>query len=403
MSRSRGFTLLELMVSAGTMTVVLAAVAGTFIATQRAYQHESQAKLATENARQANSYVEGLVRLAGYGIDPRFAFDFGAGSGVAKDNVIVSGLPANRPVVVTDDLAFRYRNPGWVRRGYLQGTQLNLVATAETVQNTLGVSLRNGQPLIISCRGGTGWLVVRANATGATGNATLALRDYGGAPFDAVGTLSVAPACARDETNPAYVMLLHEVRLRIVRLGTGAEARPFLVAFNNLNPSVDPQLNGDFDPIAAEVENFQVAYVMNRPTGPVPGGAPVAPDAGGNGNWILGDEGDPQNLLPSAQAVRPGFDTAYNDALRFTADPSNIRAVRLTLVTRSQRAPVRNATAAFAVENWQPTPAQSQHDGYYRSATHSQVRLPNMQSRSFFTPPLRPTVADTRDLNYAGG
>ncbi len=399
-ARPRGFTLLELMVSAVVMAIVLGGIAATFIATQQAYQQESQAKLTTENARQANSFLDGLIRLAGYGIDPRFAFDFTAPNGLDKDNFQVTGLTpvpgltaAQQPAVITDDLAFRYRNPGFLRRGFIDGNALNLVDTAETPDDTFGVPLRQNQPLLVACRGGSEYALVRAGAAVGASATTSALGEYG-APFAAPFNLAGAPACTRDETNPAYVMLVHDVRVRIMNL----EGRPFLVAFNNLDDPFE-DTNTDFDPIAADVESFQVAYIMNRPAS----GGLAAPDqAGGNGNWIMGDTGDPDGTLPDPALASPQYGMSYEDLARFNGHPGNIRGLRMTVVTRSPRTPVRSAQERFTVENM-VVPANPPFDGFYRSATFSAVRLSNMMSRSFFTPPLRESALDPRDLNFSGG
>jgi type IV pilus assembly protein PilW len=385
--RAHGFTLLEMMVSSVIMVLVLGGIAATFIATQRSYQHESQVKMATENARQANAYLDRLVKMAGYGLDPRFAFDFGTfGGTLVKDNAVVP-MPAGVPPVVTDDLAFRYRNPGYLRRGSLNGNTLTLSGAP----NTLGVPIKTGQPVLIACRGGNNYLVARAAANTVAGSTTLGLIDHG-PPFDGSNGLPLlagAPGCATDQNNPAFVMLIHEVRVRVISRGTpGTPLRSFLVVFNS---HADPANNTDFDPIAADVESFQVAYVMNRDP------AAVSPAYSPGGNWILGDA---ENQLPDRTALAPLMESPYTDPNRYTAHPANIRQVRVSVVARSQRTPVRAPTDPFAVENF--TPASLLFDGYYRSTTLSSVRLPNMLSRSFFTPPLREPV-DTRDLNYSGG
>lgn len=386
----RGVTLLELLVGSVITTIILAAVGSAVVAVQRSYVVETNVKSAVESGRSGMAFLERSVRLAGYGIDPRFAFDFGTASlpGGLKDNYELT-LPSGQKVL-TDDLAFRYRDPAFMRRGSIVAGQLSL-------QSAFGVALRAGQPVIVSCRGGQDYVVVRLSAAVTnTAVTSVAVASYG-APFPAVASQE---CLTRGGAEAPYVMLMQEMRVRLRNLG----GRSFLVAYRDFNP-VDPNTN--FVTLAQDVESFQVAYVMNRPrpdTKVTP--APAAVDAASTpANWILGDAGSTAaNVIPNTGAAEPRYETPYDDALRYNSHPANIRSVRLSFALRSmdREATGRQVFAPIRLEN---APAVSTTpDGYYRTSLTSAVRVPNMLSRSFFNPPLRTddTPAGT-DLNFNGG
>ncbi|HEY8205870.1 MAG TPA: prepilin-type N-terminal cleavage/methylation domain-containing protein [Myxococcaceae bacterium] len=400
-SQARGFTLIELLTSVVVLVLVLATVAATFTGVQRTYQLQAQVKSAVEGARASSTYLNHLVNLAGYGIDPVYAFDFQTLGlpGLTKDNA-----PGVFP---TDDLAFRYRDPAYMRRGAMNaaGNTLTLDGGAQ-----FGIPLKDKTPLIIACKG------AREAFVGYTNGAVLAtatsanVQTSATPPFNAP-PLSVATPCMKGVSglNAAYVMLLHEVRIRVV--GLGNPARPYLVVFHNL-AAPDPLVNTDFDPIAADVENFQIAYMMNRP---IPNGlftaqAPVDQASAGpqNPNWVLGDSGsDPAEVVPNAAtAPVPTYDVGYDAQARYNNHPANIRAVRLTAVLRSTR-PITNVREAigirrFDVENWL-APVPSPVDYFYRTTSVTTVRVPNMASRSAFNPFIKELVGDDPELNIGGG
>ena len=101
---SRGFTLAELLVGLVVTSIVMVAVAAVVIGIQQSYQADTETKVLTENGRTAIDYLERTVALAGYGIDPRIAFDVSSSGGTP-------GFANGE--VVSDELAFRYRDPSY--------------------------------------------------------------------------------------------------------------------------------------------------------------------------------------------------------------------------------------------------------------------------------------------------
>ena len=108
---AQGFTLIELIVGFAVGAIVLGAIAASIIAMNSVFQANSVTKTTVEAGRASLSYLERTLPRAGYGIPPQFAFDFGLIAGVAaKDNDV-------QPTFVTDDLAYRYRDPTFLRMG----------------------------------------------------------------------------------------------------------------------------------------------------------------------------------------------------------------------------------------------------------------------------------------------
>lgn len=387
----RGFTLLELLVGTATTTIILAAVAVSFAGIQGSYQTESRIKVAVEGLRTTTSFIEQRLRTAGYGIDPRFAFDFDATviPGQAKANhtlLFGKGMPKS----VTDDLAFRYRDSAYLRRGRYMGA-----AGLMLESGSFGMDLVKGQRLIVSCSSAKKYLVLRVSAGGVPKGAGAS------ANFTVDAKLSSVPAdeaCLRKTgaLDAPYVMLLHEVRLRIVDQG----GRPFLMAFQGLD-----ELNLDTAvPLAADVESFQVAYIMNRPPLNGPNAAVPPVDLSSPApNWVLGDVNsaekdrfpDPRNpLLPEPQYGDP-----YDAAIRYTRHPANIRGVRVSLSLRSA-SPEPNGRRAFARGDLEDSGESGVADGFYRTNMTTTVRVPNLLSRSGFNPPVD---AETPGSNVWGG
>lgn len=373
--RARGFTLIELLVGTVTTAIILSAVAAAFVGVQGSYQTEARIKVAVEGMRTATDFIEQRLRMAGYGVDPRFAFDFDVSTaalpGGTKSNyhiVLGKGLPDS----ITDDLAFRYRDAAWMRRGtFSGGIQLD--------SGTFGMGFPAGQRFIVSCVGGKDYVVVKAtSAVSRTATALVGTVDAALTPTASVG----APCLTRTGDNLPYVMLLHEMRLRIMPL----EGRPFLVAF----PSLDSLDASTAVPLAADVESFQVAYVMNRPSPTSTNNALPAVDASSAvKNWVLGDDGSPDaDRVPDpAASPAPLYTTPYDDPARFNKHPANIRAVRLSISVRSTT-PEASKRRAFSRLSLEDSGEAAAADGFYRTNMTTTVRMPNMLSRSAFNPPV---------------
>lgn len=375
----RGFTLVELLVTLVVVSMLSAAVAAVVIHQTRAYDLSSRMRDVVAANRTSVSFIERRLRMAGFGVDPRFAFDFG------RSGAVITRDSNTGP----DELVFFSRAPGFNRRATLMG------ATSLTLDAPLTRPFSPGQVLLVICPTGSGSAYV--TVSGMTGASQVSLFSASGAfPRQSL------PTC----TDPAYVLKIDRYRFFVADVNEGGRIRSYLMLDQGLE--VVPGTRGAFDatadrfpeprdatpwdgarvltaaelqnltPLAADVEDFQVAWLMNRPEGAsAPATSVLPPDA--NANWIFSDSGSEQ---PNPAATAPAFTDAYLDANRFSGHPSNIRGVRLTLVMRSTR-PVGRRGVRPAVEN---RPAGTVPDAYYRSVITTQVAIRNLLSRSEFAP-----------------
>lgn len=343
MSRAAGFTLLELLTGLAVSSVVLLAVAGTVIGQSQAYEINLRTREVVGSARRGLGFIESKVKLAGFGIEPQFAFAFEANS----DRI-------DGP----DTLIVRYRDPMFRRRGVVVGNTLTLSAP-------LIGALRANQILLLICPDGSRPTYVTVADPGAlTGATDVTLAPYG-ASFP--------------DMTPAECIL-----------NDGAETRPWVVKVDEYQFSVDANVlvmtrrGSDPVPVIADVEDFQVAYVMNRPQADwfAPAPLPDAPDLV-DLNWVFGDA--PNTVeIPDATDPAPALEDGYRAGSRFTGNPANTRGVRISLVTRSNpQRPFLAGQRRPALEN---RPEDPNTDGLFRGVVSTQVAVPNMASRSMFAP-----------------
>ncbi|MGI5861151.1 MAG: PulJ/GspJ family protein [Myxococcales bacterium] len=372
-TRSRGFTLTEITVGIAITGIVLMGITGATILTSTAMESEFDIRRPADDVRIGMGYLERVTRLAGYGVDPRNAFDFSTTGIDTKDNYAEGDF-------LTDDLAFRYRDPAYLRRGKLDSTGATLTLDDE---QTLGIALPKGQALILICPGAEDFYVARLSDEAAA-NATSADLVAYDTPFS-----DVVPGCLKNVTGTqaAYVTLLHDIRLRVMPLG----GVPYLVVLYGFG---DPA-NTRYAPVLRNVRDFQVAYEMNRPP---PNLGVNAPDmSSGNDNWILGDHAE--DPLPNPAADAPSYDTEYMDSVRFSAHPANIRGLRISISVYGDHNPEAARRSSFyAAENSTAVARPNR----FNLTVGTAVRLPNMASRTFFVPPLQQPGTDD-DSNRWGG
>lgn len=388
--RNGGFTLAEMMVGLVVTSIVMIATTSIFIAVQNSYQAETEVMNITQSGRGAILFLERVIPLAGYGVDPRVAFDTSNTAGatvITRDNAAVAGTGGG----VTDDLAFRYRDPAFLRAGRF------IAGSVVLSSGTLGIELPANKLVMVGCgRGGTPgeYRMYRTQATVAAGATTFPV------------TAAAAPFAASSDTcftdaDEDWIFLVHEHRLRIHNIG----GRPWLVSFRDL--TADPGTSTNFDPIAPDVEGFQIAFGMNRAR-PTLSCCQTAPDVGGNANWIVGDTTTEALFNQSLTGIwlkatmpLPYYDTGYDDPSRYQLLPGNIRSVHVALVVRSSRTDPtgKKGTQSGTVFNYAGPTAT---DGFRRSVFHTAINTPNLWSRSAFGPSLRSST-DLRDLNSWGG
>lgn len=196
-TRPRGFTLLELMIALAVSSVVIAGVVGAALAQQRAYYGAQRMRAAQSSARTALLFIEEKVRLAGFGMDPALAFDFGVYAPPAGTCPAEANGCARDSVSDNDELVFYARNPNYWVPNDIVGNPVgrawlisNVSSTSMTITAHGGEVFPAGQIVAAVCPGGRYYAYMTVAAT----------TPAGGAPA-AAGPLQL-PLAASDRTNP---------------------------------------------------------------------------------------------------------------------------------------------------------------------------------------------------------
>ena len=352
----RGFTLIELMVSTVVASVVIAGALLLLTSQQRLQQGSTAERAMLETGRVALDEITTNLRLAGYGIDPALAFDFGPQATVSMDQappgapvsaasyLCGSAVTCRDSTTGSDEIVFQYRDPSFVRA---LAAAPPTGGSSVTIAGPLNSPIYKGQVLQVMCFGGSQrWAYVTVGQfvpvntspgaqitiqlASATGDQIPLQNQYlDDSCFSAVappGSLPVTFAAAAKVYKVdlfRYYIASYDAVGNVVANGT-AGARPYLMLDQGLSDaSGKPVVNV----IAPDVEDLQLAYVF--PNSPTPGlqlmggtaGVAVAADATGI------------DLAPALGT--PAFSDAGESPRRATQHPGNIRAVAVSLVVRS--------------------------------------------------------------------
>jgi type IV pilus assembly protein PilW len=407
---ARAFTLVELVVSMGVAAITIAMVVMIVVTQQRSMRATEEQRASSEAGRDALFELEKTLRRAGFGLDPRYAFDFR--SFRCSSGEVVTGV-GNRSICrdridAPDRLVFVARNPyyridvngvngctstagcptgnAWV----VTGRSTSPSTPTVTVVLHANQRVEAGQTLLISCASGGRFtmstVVAAAEVTTPTA-VTLRLAPTNSAnPYFENGFVD---SCY-DSNALAFAIDRYAYSIRTY------DGVPWLVLDTGLDLDRDGQDpwsvidEDDLLPIAPYVEDMQVAYVLDRNSG---GAA-----ADSNGDRVVGnDAGLKQAEEPDATATAPVYATTFDDSSRRNLHPANIRAVRVGLVLRSEKSD-SSATGAASGQTtkWigDPLPLLENSSrtltdpalGYFRRQTAmTTVSVRNLASRGMFT------------------
>jgi type IV pilus assembly protein PilW len=416
--RSAGFTLIELVVGLAVSAIVMVAALGLLTSQQRTFQASADDRAIQETARQALQDVTGNLRMAGYGLDPGMAFDFGA-TEVPQDRALLSAgdtgvqfggylCPAANRVTCRDrtdgpdEIVFQYRDPAF---GHL------LVGAPSTSQliiaGPLRAPLRRGQVLQVACFSGSmAWSYVTVGSTvPASEDATIRVPLLAaGADPTAYGAQNafLADGCYTGEAHAykidrfRYFIGSYLADGAVVPWNTNANARPFLMLDQGLS-------DGDaaiLTPVAPDVEDLQVSYVFPlSPAGTRVRGATGRPDA-----VPVRLTNDPAgiDLAPGTVPPVPLYTTDRLAVARTTGHPANIRSVRISMVVRSAEPLDASPRAVLpAIGNREPIDLVAPR--HRRVTFEASVAVPNMDSRGPVFPMLGDATDPNNQLNVGGG
>lgn len=385
MRRSRGFTLVELLIALAVAGICIGAAFAAFASQHRTLEALELARRTQGSGRDAMHTLERGVRMAGFGVDPRVAFDlrhYRCTTSPCRDRI--DG--ADELVYVTRSSRYRLDPPGVTcarATGCFVGDawHVDLADSGSvTLQARTGERFRKGQLLLLSCPGARTYSIGTVSTTTAVQSGDGALRvsfaaAVGGNPYR---ENNYADPCY--STGLASAFLVERSRWFI---DTTSAAVPALMLDTGVDLDLDGRTpdEGDLDDlvtIASGVEDLQVAYVLETYAGRTP------PDS--NANWVIGDERS-RREEPDPTVPGPTYETAAEDARRFTLHPANVRAVRIALGLRSVRgdpaAPSAWAGDPFVLtENRSATVTGTSR--LRRAVLHSTVTVRNLSSRALF-------------------
>ena len=412
---SRGFTLIEVAVGAAVALVVIGIVTSTFLSQQRSIQALDLSREASNAARDAMLSMQQTIGRAGYGVDPRYAFDFRTYSCPSWS----AASPCRDRINGPDEIVFVSRDPGY----YWSGNPTSIIpgcstaapcsghawpvtsfdSTHVTVTAAAGDTFLKGQIVQMACAKGTNPTMGRVadNFTAASAGALqLTLEAIAAGNPYRTNIPATHDACF---DNPGVsLFLVNLYRYHVATLN----GEPWLMLDRGLDYNrngVTPEvLSGgtpdaaDEIPIARGVEGLQIAYFLRPSTTGL-----TAPDNGQD--WVVGDtagtieEPDPTATAPvsawTPSIPTPGPIDQDTAAVRYNLHPANIRGVRIRLTVRSLRQditqpapwlgdpPVADGSTAIENRNDFTAVALGRYRRFFSSVT---VSTPNLASKDPF-------------------
>ncbi len=412
-----GFSLVELLIAVAVSLLVIAGAVALLTSQQRIFQVSSADRALQETGRIALEELTSNLRMAGYGIDPSYAFDFGPQPTTRQDRAPANAdlsaastfpsctaIDCRDSIAGSDEIVFRYRNPSFVR----SLAEAPTGGTSITIAGPLRTPLFQGQILQVMCFAGDMiWAYVTVGVTAPiTDSDTVEITLAGGNgdvfPFQN-GYLAnvcfgaVAPRNANPVTfaNAAKVYKVDQFRYFVERYDEAGAvvtdiataARPYLMLDQGLLNGGAPVLNV----VAPNVEDLQFAYVF-------PNSAAANQLIGATANTPIG-AGD-SGIYLDLPGGPPSFSDEAGSAPRLTQHPGNIRAVAASIVVRS---PAQDPTVFdSAIPAAANRPTLTGPIGFRRQAFQTTAATRNLDARGPYFPTYS-TTAGADHLNVSGG
>lgn len=394
-----GVSLLEVLASLSVTGAVVAVALGAFMTQRSAATSAEISRDMLDTGREALLSIERRLRHAGFGVDPRHAFDF---RHFRCDGDVVSGTGGRDicrdRVHDADRISFLSRNPRYRidlpgengcthPDGCPTGLAWHLLdrhlgsSPTLTLEARAGQRFLSGQVLLVSCSTVGRWTMATVrSSTDASAEGPLTLQLYATDPSTPVFENALVDTCF---DTGARVFAVDRTHYTIADI----DGSPWLVLDTGLDldgDSNDPWHEPDPDdviPVAPGVEDLQIAYVMD-----VRDGAPM-PDS--NENGVVGDDPSSAPEEPDGTHPAPDYDTPALSPLRGNLNPANIRAVRISLVVRSTL-PDRGRPEGWVgdplpqSENSQRVLSPEASGQFRRVRLQTTISVRNMASRSMF-------------------
>jgi prepilin-type N-terminal cleavage/methylation domain-containing protein len=352
--QQRGFSLLELIISMAIVIIAVSLAGAGFVAQNQALQASDLHRSANASIRDAMLTIEQTLRSTGWGVDPRFAIDLYSAASPNDGSAPGSGIASQDSKVAPDELTVIARNPNyqWVDStgagcttvgGCYAGWAWNVISLtpgSQAISVTLatGQVLEQGRLIQIQCLGGLNpvILTVRTRVVG-TGS-PITVNYVNGSSFPYNDSNSLLQCHGQLASSGASLYVLDRSHYYVKTLN----GDPWLM----LDPTIDisgsagsPDAtidSNDHIPLARNIEDMQVAYVL-----PTPQSAAAGPDLpSGAGNYVLGDCASCANELPvkaTNATTSPLYTDPLNHVSRTTTASANVKGIRVSLIARSSR------------------------------------------------------------------
>jgi type IV pilus assembly protein PilW len=421
--RAAGFTLVELMVTVTLSVVVILGALALLGGQQRAFRSSAGDRALQETARVALESLSRNLRLAGFGVDPALALDFGPQANVrmarAPSGTVVAAASYQCNAAVScrdrtdgpDEIVFLARDPGFgqiLASAYVPGS------TSLEVRGPLRSTLYKGQILQVMCfTGSMAWAYVTVSARVLpTEDGSFSIPIDGGntafpnqtAFLDADGCFGNAIAAGvapTEETLSTATKVFKVDRFRYF-VGTfdeasgdamawGSAGRPYLLLDQGL---LDASGNAIVDVVAPDVEDLQVSYTF----APTVTQAPTSVGTSATAGTAIASGADGLDVTPAAGV--PAFGDEPDVVQRTTHHPANVRGVGISLVVRAPAASAAVRPEDAIVPAAGNRRAVAGPDGFRRLLIQTSVPVRNLDSRAPYYP-FYGTGGD--QLNVAGG
>ena len=375
-----GMTLLELLVGMSIMLIVTGIAMISFVTQSQSLRVADMGRDANASVRDAMVPIEGAARDLGWGLDPRFAIDMTS----ATRSVDRFDAP-DELTFFSRDASYRWQDLGegtcTTTGGCFNGnafaiTAANVGSNPRTVTITLpaGQALQKGRVVLAMCAQAQSpvMFTLSSTVTGSGSSVTLTPVATNAAPYNDWSSLQVC-----NGASGASLYLVNRYHFYV-----STSNPPWLMLDTGLDLNGDgtlpPTDTADVIPIAKNVEDFQVAYILRSSA------AFTAPDS--NTDWVIGnDRGSAavEELDPTLTA--PVYATTAASPLRYNKHPANVEELRVTLTFRSDKTDQSRQRWAGDSLPGAENRAGSLSGGQYRRYTNTtQIRLFNMNSKSNF-------------------
>ncbi len=398
-SSESGVTLIELLVGTSIAVFALAIGSMAMLAQTQAIRAMDLTRGANTASRETMQQIEHNLRLLGWGIDPHFAVDL-------STNCISATPPGpcRDQVNAPDQLAFVARNPMYrflnqnesgctLVNGCTYGKVWPITAMTAGAPNTITITPQATNPSTIMFEMGRVALALCAGGQSATmvtlsqnytvtnsGSFLLTPTATNKPPYNDWNSLQ---ACHGQPG--AMLFLVDRYRYFIQNFGTTPWLMLDVGLDLNANGILPPADTADLIPIAKDIEDMQVAYVI--PPNPA---CAIAPDngPGANGDWIIGNNpGIVEEPVGTAATVAPTYTTPSTDPSRCNSlNAANVRAIRVSLRIRSDKPDPTHGPGWTGDSIPYPENRVGTATGgsYRRYTSETEITLRNLDSRSPF-------------------